>query len=298
MYFTNRQDRYWVFSECGALSDWFARLVAAVCAHSYRLAADGSLRWPSAPDLRPDRDRGERFRASLAGAVQALLAERYAAPETLAQQLSSTAAISPLVQMGPVGVRHDEDATTALLAQAPASALLRLTSGYFNFTPLYTQLILRGAATFDILTAAPEANGFHGAAGLSGAICDAYTLLLRQFVDRVHAAQQQRRISVREWRRAGWTYHAKGLWYCLDAGAPLLTLVGSPNFGMRSVQRDLEAQVALMTLAPALRTQMAAEHERLYASAPAAVTPAALADRARRTPCWVAPLVALVRDRF
>ncbi len=91
----------------------------------------------------------------------------------------------------------------------------------------------------------------------------------------------------------GWTFHAKGLWYSPDPAeaeanthTPILTMIGSPNFGLsaillspppkaklislrnlnnmnesfhattttgrRSVERDLESQVALLTEDPQL----------------------------------------------
>lgn len=43
---------------------------------------------------------------------------------------------------------------------------------------------------------------------------------------------QQKRITLWEFIKPGWTYHAKGLWYTLpDQQKPSLTLIGSPNFG-------------------------------------------------------------------
>lgn len=37
---------------------------------------------------------------------------------------------------------------------------------------------------------------------------------------------------------------------------PCLTLIGSPNFGYRSVHRDLEAQIAIVTESPALQREL------------------------------------------
>ena len=53
------------------------------------------------------------------------------------------------------------------------------------------------------------------------------------------------RVRMFEYRRAGWTFHGKGLWYTEQASSPgpSLTMVGSPNFGYRSQKRDLETQV-------------------------------------------------------
>lgn len=45
---------------------------------------------------------------------------------------------------------------------------------------------------------------------------------------------------------------------------PCLTLVGSPNFGERSVKRDLETQLAVLTENRELQKKMHGECERLY----------------------------------
>lgn len=48
-----------------------------------------------------------------------------------------------------------------------------------------------------------------------------------------------------------------GLWYYLQGkDRPCLTLIGSPNFGYRSVHRDLEAQIAIVTENKALQSQL------------------------------------------
>lgn len=48
-----------------------------------------------------------------------------------------------------------------------------------------------------------------------------------------------------------------GLWlYLAGSDLPCLTLIGSPNFGYRSVHRDLEAQVAIVTENKALQQQL------------------------------------------
>lgn len=47
-----------------------------------------------------------------------------------------------------------------------------------------------------------------------------------------------------------------GLWlYLAGSSLPCLTLIGSPNFGYRSVHRDLEAQIAIVTESRALQQQ-------------------------------------------
>jgi CDP-diacylglycerol--glycerol-3-phosphate 3-phosphatidyltransferase len=111
-------------------------------------------------------------------------------------------AIFPLIQMGNLGICQDELVITHILTTAtgctehssssssigstsslkssnsPTSPSIlssiepkwevHLTSGYFNFTQHYEDIILRSTQPVKILTASPEANGFYGARGISG----------------------------------------------------------------------------------------------------------------------------------
>lgn len=78
-----------------------------------------------------------------------------------------------------------------------------------------------------------QANGFFGARGVSGYIPDVYTLIARQFFSQVCKKGQDFRISIFEYYRKHWTFHCKGLWFYMpNCDFPVLTLIGSPNFGM------------------------------------------------------------------
>ncbi len=93
--------------------------------------------------------------------------------------------IFPLVQMKPLGIHLDEQVTKRLLTEAGGDAVVYLTSGYFNLTRTYMQLVLGAAADYRILMASPEVNGFFGAKGVAGAIPEAYIHLARQFYNKV-----------------------------------------------------------------------------------------------------------------
>ena len=81
--------------------------------------------------------------------------------------------------------------------------------------------------------------------------------------------------------RPKWTFHAKGLWYSPPGEVrPMLTLVGSPNFGyrlgtpnhlctiivyiVRSVERDLETQIVVVTSNDGLRDRLQQERDALF----------------------------------
>lgn len=108
----------------------------------------------------------------------------------------------------------------------------------------------------------------------------------------IEKAREDDRITLREYLRGGWTYHAKGLWYYPpNSEYPCLTLVGSPNFGERSVKRDLETQLAIVTENEELRRKMHEECRRLYEKA-------LPVERNRPIPAWVQAMVTLFRDYF
>lgn len=70
-----------------------------------------------------------------------------------------------------------------------------------------------------------------------------------------------------------------------------MTMVGSPNFGDRSVTKDLETQLVIVSDNPQLRKQMHEESERLYRRG-------LVADTKRKVPLWVNTFVSLFRSYF
>lgn len=54
--------------------------------------------------------------------------------------------------------------------------------------------------------ATSQANGFYNGRGISGRIPEAYTYLEQRFMKAAYGAN----VSLKEWDRNGWTYHAKG----------------------------------------------------------------------------------------
>lgn len=72
---------------------------------------------------------------------------------------------------------------------------------------------------------------------------------------------------------------------------PCLTLIGSPNFGERSVKKDLETQLAIVTENEELQKAMHNECKYLYEqSSPA--------DLNRQVPKWVYAMVYLFKGFF
>lgn len=273
-YFTNRQDRYVLLEDCEEVADFFADLVGAVGDVSLQLRPDDSVDMMEGM-VHPYKGN----RADFSTSAQRRIMEVVGAARVRQNMLECTDApdsdvtvpndtwIFPLVQMKPLGIHLDEQVTKRLLTEAGDDCVVYLTSGYFNLTKTYMQLVLGADADYRILMASPEVNGFFGAKGVAGAIPEAYVHIARQFYNKVCQLGQERRIHLHEYYRDDWTFHAKGLWYYVRGiNRPCLTLIGSPNFGYRSVHRDLEAQIAIVTENEELQVQLQQEQEMLYKS--------------------------------
>ncbi|PVD39134.1 hypothetical protein C0Q70_01762 [Pomacea canaliculata] len=277
-YFTNRQDRYILFSDCKRMADFFHELVKAVASFSFSLQPDDTLKLHKMCSVHPYKGDDMKFKLAARDRISDVLQRHMQTQQKLWQgngdmksptngsagphlpQVSGVQNggniadkndtwVYPLVQMGPIGVLHDEQVTLQLLRESSKDDEILLASGYFNLTDHYMEVILQESlARYRLLMASPEVNGFYGAKGIAGYVPSAYVYIARQFFQEVQAYKQAQRIQLFEYFRDKWTFHVKGLWYYLpEQTMPSLTLIGSPNFGYRSVYRDLECQVAMVT---------------------------------------------------
>ena len=244
--------------------------------------------------------------------------------------------IQPTIQCAALGMRHDEMMTKNLLAKLDDIAndeienfektktktktkiktkTAYVSTGYLNFHDHFIRLLLNMKTNVTVLAASPEANGFFNAAGISGSLPMAYSLIGHRLL-REARAKEVGTFQMCEYHRSGWTYHAKGLWFTkrftekfnttltppllvsrsdnrsmdnmsvdstladnMSAGVDAsfdrggvnevmstttssfggLTLVGSPNFGYRSVERDFESSLLIVTEDKHLQLKMERE---------------------------------------
>ncbi|XP_053766756.1 CDP-diacylglycerol--glycerol-3-phosphate 3-phosphatidyltransferase, mitochondrial isoform X3 [Desmodus rotundus] len=347
-YFTNRQDRYVFLQDCPEVADFFAELVEAVGDVSLQLQADDTVQVVEGMVHPYKGDRAAYCKAANARVMGVIEAARTRQQRLHAQTFHGDALVPredaaaagdrrpapdtwiyPLIQMKPFEIQIDELVTETLLTEAERGARVFLTTGYFNLTQAYMDLVLGTRAEYQILLASPEVNGFFGAKGVAGAIPAAYVHIERQFYRAVCSLGQQERVRLQEYWRRGWTFHAKGtggsrgqgtalptlarprtepcgrvtlvlfgLWlYLAGSSLPCLTLIGSPNFGYRSVHRDLEAQIAIVTESQALQQQLHQEQEQLYLRS-GAVSSATFEQPSRQVKLWVKMVTPLIKNFF
>uniref|UniRef100_A0A671X889 CDP-diacylglycerol--glycerol-3-phosphate 3-phosphatidyltransferase n=1 Tax=Sparus aurata TaxID=8175 RepID=A0A671X889_SPAAU len=306
-YFTNRQDRYVLLENCREVADFFSDLVDAVGDVSLQLQPDDSVNMLEGM-VHPYKGNRQDFSAAARQRIMEVVNTAH-----IRQRLTSRSEDSedegmsegeddtwvfPLVQMKPLGIQVDEQVTQRLLTDAGPDSTVFLTSGYFNLTRAYMRLVLGAGANYRILTASPEVNGFFGAKGVAGAIPAAYIHIARQFYNKVCRLGQQERVHLHEYHRSQWTFHAKGLWYYLQGqDRPCLTLIGSPNFGYRSVHRDLEAQIAIVTENEELQSQLQEEQETLYRRS-TEVSDSTFEQPDRHVQLWVKLVTPLIKNFF
>ncbi|KAI4213748.1 MAG: hypothetical protein LQ351_003714 [Letrouitia transgressa] len=257
-YFTNRQDRYHVFSS-KRVTEHFLNVHKAVCSASFHLKPGNQgkshqLTWPSSNSAPNPLTDPSGHSTAITYSLNPLTS-----PSRPSSLTTTNTTVYPLLSHPPA--INTELPVLRTLLSFPLSSYI-FTAGYFNPHPLVTSCLIARSSSFTpcpgtILTASPFANGFHNSAGVSGLLPAAYTHLSLRFLQ----AAQGARISLREWKRGvvgqpdGWTYHAKGLWttFPTDSKAftqppgPSATVIGSSNYTTRSYSLDLEVGALVVT---------------------------------------------------
>ncbi|ROT38999.1 hypothetical protein SODALDRAFT_332440 [Sodiomyces alkalinus F11] len=281
-YFTNRQDRYHLFSS-KEVTDYFWNIHRGVASFSFLVqpSKDKSgftFTWPKSNLAPSPLEHPRQFVGKTTSAIGALIAppSKQPPPRNTPDSKESDAdtRVYMLAQMSQL---MNPDTSTELPAvthvlrtlASPtfAGSSWTFTAGYFNPAPSLTKLLLSTASSHNVvITASPHANGFYQSPGVSGLLPGAYTLLARRFLRAVHQTGRDRAIALKEWRRGtvghpgGWTYHAKGLWVTLPGEAhPALTLVGSSNYTRRSYSHDLEVGALVLTRNEKLKERLGQE---------------------------------------
>lgn len=281
-YFTNRQDRYHLFSSKD-VTDHFWRIHEAVGNFSFLIEpskepAGFEMSWPASNSAPSPLEKPKAFVESTTKTLKPLI-ELSPTSAQKSTEFKDTR-VYMLAQMSQVmkpDTSTELPAITHILKTLSApeykSSSWTFTAGYFNPAPSLTKLLLgtaSSAGTNTVITAAPEANGFYKSPGVSGMLPDAYTLLARRFLTAVQQAGKQDTIALKEWRKGtvgqpgGWTYHAKGLWVTLPGDSdPSMAIVGSSNYTKRSYSHDLEVGALLVTKDQGLKKRLGDEQRWL-----------------------------------
>lgn len=289
-YFTNRQDRYVRLSGAPFVS-YLGSLTRLLTDYAYRVTLSRAaeepqrvVKLPERDDVRlvwrqrslPPRGWGAHAHATLTAFQQAWKASNAVRTAAGAENGADTF-FWPVLQAGYLGLREEERAMAAAWTaiNAARDVDVDLTSGYFGLYAAYKRAVLDSSAPVSVIAAAPESNGFCKSKGPSGLIPEGYTLLERRFwadAERKGRASREQEggrhegIVLKEWKKQGWTYHAKGLWVSPEQDRPFLSFIGSSNLSTRSLNLDTELSLFLGTRNESLRKALGDEVAHLNAN--------------------------------
>ncbi|OTA67973.1 hypothetical protein K449DRAFT_324171 [Hypoxylon sp. EC38] len=291
-YFTNRQDRYHLFSS-SEVTNHFWELYQGVTSLSFLVQpaeddpAGFRLHWPSTNPAPNPLEQPAKYISKATTLISNLITPKFVPDETKSWGRDSpTSSDTTVYMLGQLSQLMKPDTSTelpvmthilkTLAAPEYAGSSWTFTAGYFNPAPSLTNLLLSTASQSNVvITASPYANGFYKSKGVSGLLPDAYTLLARRFLRAIKEQKRDSEVVLKEWRRGtvnepgGWTYHAKGLWITLPReNDPSISIIGSSNYTKRSYSHDLEAGALIVTQDPDLKKRLGDEQRWLqeYAS--------------------------------
>ncbi|KAH6892977.1 hypothetical protein B0T10DRAFT_400707 [Thelonectria olida] len=277
-YFTNRQDRYHLFNS-KEVTDHFWNIHSGVGSFSFLVEpsqepAGFNLTWPKSNSAPSPLEKPQSFIKSSTSTLDTLL-HPSSRPPTAEIQDTRVYMLGQMSQIMKPDTSTELPIVTHILKTLASPAYREsswtFTAGYFNPAPSLTKLLMSTASTNNtVITAHPEANGFYKSKGVSGLLPDAYTLLARRFVHRVHHQGRDDDIALKEWRHGvvgqpgGWTYHAKGLWVTMPGDKdPAMSIIGSSNYTKRSYSHDLEVGALIVTRDEGLKTRLGDEQRWL-----------------------------------
>lgn len=287
-YFTDRQDRYYLFSD-KRLTEYYYQIHSAVSSLSYQLLTTAKpkgfqnfrLSWPTSnKSCEPDLNL-HRFISDLSHLLEPLLKQHSLGSF---EQYSDTddfdTIIYPVSQFSPLfkkehDVSTEKPAVLRILSYLDSPKIRWwFTAGYFNMLPQIQERLLNGHAEGTLITASAKANSFYKSPGVSYYIPEAYLLIAKKFLEQIKTRGKDHLIKLYEWQNGivntagGWSYHAKGIWVTVpDEDKPSITVIGSSNFTKRAYSLDLEANAIVITKDADLKHRMRAEIDNLMTHA-------------------------------
>ncbi|XP_067936570.1 CDP-diacylglycerol--glycerol-3-phosphate 3-phosphatidyltransferase, mitochondrial-like [Watersipora subatra] len=296
-YFTNRQDRCLMIKNSPALSLYFYSLIQTVSQFSYQLDSNNVARLHSSCLGDPSKSSGTKsFINHSASCMKKFMSEHTKgvdscdAPDTW---------LYPILQMAPFGVEQEHSVLKRLFQSGHCRDRVYMATAYFNPLQQYIDIMADvSKSEYHLLTASPQANGFTTASGIARYIPMAYRWYESFFLKRMSACSQADRVKLYEFSRNGWTFHSKGIWYyARGSSLPSLTVIGSSNYGYRSVHRDLEAQMIISTENKGLQERLHQEKEALFSRSD--LLEPSISDRiVRKFPLWTRIISRLCRHWF
>ena len=274
----------WIY-ENNDITKYFNNLVNTLCSISFTINSSGSLQFNGKYD--PIKNP-----TSFIDHANKLLIEHTKPRFNLEDVNNYDSWCFPLLQMGQLNIRQDEFVISEILKNIESDSNIVISSPYLNLTSNYKNLLLQSKSeNIKILTTSPEANGFYTAKDISRYIPLAYSALEEKFYGSVIQRKLQNKINIYEWFiDERWTMHSKGLWISDFNSSPFLMTIGSPNLGRRSADRDIEAQICILTRSKEMQLKIKDELDNLLRPG-TKITEDIFTTPKRKVPYWIKPVV-------
>ncbi|EED91064.1 hypothetical protein THAPSDRAFT_262734, partial [Thalassiosira pseudonana CCMP1335] len=251
-YFTNRLDRYMLFTNGEWLVDFYANLCEVLSSYSIRYKGEPENS-PSPSFIFSSQDeqcRKEQLESSLMKLFDGSKHsnESNDSKDTIAYAIPTFQMPNSFLQR-PLNLPSDTKMTRELLLTASKydqSASVRLSSAYLNLTPRLLSALTTFGAPY-ILTAGMISHGFAPKPKIKASIPEAFLTLVKETAVSILAKGGK----VLMYERLGWTFHAKGVWITAGddkrqaIGDPD-TIIGSGNYGARSEDLDVESNCIIV----------------------------------------------------
>lgn len=265
IYFTNRTDRYIHFKDQPILANFMANVIQAFQKISVDIDENDN---EIINDINPVDCDCEEFASKSREIFGPLMDNKGKWSNKNADKYDTW--VFPTFQANQLGINHDSETITKLLTQVfKTNSKLTISTGYFNLSSeMQTGILQCKSQKINIISASESANGFYQAKGILGSIPNMYKHVCLNFVNTIKLFNKNETISLVEYEKQDWSFHAKGMWYEeSDNGNDnfVCNIFGSSNFGFRSFTRDTECQLILVTkmgckdaqvLAPKFRSEL------------------------------------------
>lgn len=278
-YFTNRQDRYYLFHS-RSLSDYYHAVQKAVGSLSFKLLPANNkqhflLQWPTSNEACDPLVNVEMFIKDCNRVLRPVLKTHCGTKPLQADAVKNpdtvVYAVSSFVPLLKPDFSTEKPAILRIMSfLEDKNSSFTFTAGYFNMHKDLLDRISHSLASGRIITAAPQANSFYRSKGVSKYVPDAYLYNAKKFISKITKLHKKDLIKLLEWQNGvihhpgGWSYHAKGIWVNLpNEKEPSISVVGSSNYTKRAYSLDLETNAVIITKSPDLKGRMMKEVDHL-----------------------------------
>ena len=135
-----------------------------------------------------------------------------------------------------------------------------ISTPYLNLTPEITRVFAKTKHKVNVITNSKSTNAFYNSRGLSKHVPEAYSILQTDLMRSICNPQ----VTFLQYERDNWSFHPKGIWVSRQSGEKVdTTIIGSSNFGYRSLLRDLEISFKLQSDSTSFKNQLRLELARI-----------------------------------